>query len=389
MSLRWRRFALFLSAPFAFAIASCGSAPSEVQPPTIKIVSIVVDGGGRLMERGTKLQFTATAFDSTGKAVSVPFVWRSSNEAVASFDANALLIAHDTGTTYVTASALGVTSAANQVLVSWLGIATIDTFHWNPPNAVIPGVKPADSIRVSAVTLTNHVAVGTLIAFKVTGGAGTVSPAYVTVGTSGIAAAEWTLGPANGLNTVTATAISTQDSTVLTYVKNNPVTFSVKTYTPLTVVQGDAQSGSILSALPVIPIVKLVDTAGKPRPGIPITFAPTGNGRVGRTVVPTGVDGTASPGVWTLGDLTGDQQLVVSVESAKLTIHATAAGGTVHFAADQIATSEVATCTLTNPPKDQFVSCMGRVPQIGTGDTTNQSTPTLTKGNVQFTTLVC
>ncbi len=92
--------------------------------------------------------------------------------------------------------------------------------------------------------------------------------------------------------------------------------------------------------------------------------------------------------MWTLGDLTGDQQLVVSVESAKLTIHATAAGGTVHFARSCRSDCNVGggdVYSWTNPPKDQFVSCMGRVRQIGTGDTTNtRSTPTLTKGNVQF-----
>src|SRR5581483_3921087 len=128
-----------------------------------------------------------------------------------------------------------------------------------------------------------------------------------------------------------------------------------------------------------------VDSLGKPRAGIPVTFAPTGNGRVANTVASTAADGTASPGVWTLGDVAGDQQLVVSVEAAKVVLHAKATGSTTKFAATAVATAQAATCALT---ADQFASCMGQIPQIGGGDSAKAATtPTLTQGDIHFTSL--
>ena len=211
-----------------------------------------------------------------------------------------------------------------------------------------------------------------------------MTPSVVTAGQSGIAAAKWVLGSNVGVNSVTATVVAADDVTVVPWVAHNPATFTVKAYNALIVVQGDNQSGSVLSALPVAPTVKLVDTAGKPRAGVPITFAATANGRIANAIASTSVDGTASPGVWTLGDAAGAEQLIVSVESAKLTLHATASGSTVHFAAAQVAMAQVASCAMTS---DQFVSCMGQAPQIGTGDTTHQASPTLTKGGVHLTSL--
>lgn len=403
MALKWRRLpsppylrsslgrigALTIRICGVLALANCGkdvSGPDTTQ--TLKLSNIVINGGSRAIERGTSVTLTATARDTANKVVSVPFAWRSTIDSIAHFDLNGKLIAGDTGIVIVTASALGVTSAGVPMAVVWQGVANVAAVQFNPPQAVTPGGEPADSIRVAVTTLDGqHVALGARVAFAVTAGGGTVSPAAPkldTVGTSGIASAKWTLGPAAGTNTVTATVVDA-DGLPITYVKGNPVTFTVKTFAALTVVGGDGQTGSVLSALPAAPSVRLVDTAGKPRPGIPVTFAPTGNGRVANTVVSTSVDGVASPGVWTLGDAAGDQQLVVTVEKAKLTLHATATGTTVRFAAVQVATSSGATCAVT---VDRLVSCLGQAALIGTGDTANKSSPTLTKGGVHLTSLV-
>ena len=43
-------------------------------------------------------------------------------------------------------------------------------------------------------------------------------------------------------------------------------------------------------------------------------------------IASTGVNGVASPGAWILGDAVGDEQLIVTVESAKLAMNATALG---------------------------------------------------------------
>ena len=376
--------ALAISICGLFALASCGS---DIGGPdtttTLKLSNIVIDGGSRAIERGSSTTLTATARDTGGKVVSVPFAWRSTADSIARVDLNGKVVAGDTGQVIVTACALGVCSSGVTIAVVWQGVAKLAAFQFNPPQAVTPGSEPADSIRVAVTTNANNVAVGARVAFAVTAGGGTVSPALDTVRTSGIVSAKWTLGPTPGTNTVTATVVDANGAPI-SWVKGSPVTFTVKTYAALAVVEGDAQTGNVLAALPVAPSIRLVDSAGKPRPGIPVTFAPTGNGRVANTVVSTTVDGIASPGVWTLGDLAGDQQLVVTVEKAKITLHATATGTATRFAAVQVATSSTATCAVT---VDRLVSCMGRPPMIGTGDTASKSSPTLTKGGVHLTSL--
>ncbi len=397
MSLKWRAIASALlrhplsSRSSALAtitcgaliiIASCGGDLTQQTTP-LKIATITINGGPRVLERGTVDSLTAVAKDASGKVVSVPFAWRSTPDSIASIDLNGKLTTGVPGNAVVTASALGVTSQGIPVQVVWLGAADIAPSQFNPPNAIMPGASPTDSIRVLVKNPQGAPAPGTKVAFNVTAGAGTVNPSVATVGQSGIAAAKWILGPNVGVNTVTATVVGADGTTPVSWVTHNPATFTVKSYNALTVVQGDSQSGSVLSTLPVAPTVKLVDSAGKPRAGIPITFTATSNGRVANAVASTSVDGVASPGVWTLGDTAGVEQLFVTVESAKLALKATATGSTVRFAAAQIAMAQAATCAMTS---DQFVSCMGQPPQIGTGDTTKaQSSPTLTKGGIHLT----
>jgi hypothetical protein len=269
--------------------------------------------------------------------------------------------------------------------VVWQGPAKIAAFQFAPPIALTPGGEPADSIRV-AVTNTDGNPVVAMVRFSVTAGGGTVAPAapaLVKVGNGGWAAAKWRLGPTVGQNTVTATVVG-PDSQPIPWVANNPVTFSVRSYNALSVLQGDNQTGSILSALPVAPSIKLVDGDGKPRAAIPVSFSATGNGRVAKSVASTAADGTVSPGVWTLGDATGDQQLIVSVEGAKTTLHATATGTSIRYSAAQVATAQAATCSLA---ADLSVRCLGQSPQIGTGDTASKSVPSPVAGGVRLSAL--
>ena len=366
----------------SLAVAGCGGDIATPVNPTIRLASIIIDGGSRTLERGTKVTLTATSRDTGGKVTSVPLIWRSTVDSVVTMGPDGKLVAGDTGVAVVTASALGIVSAGIGVHVVWQGPAKVAAFQFNPPVAVTPGGEPGDSIRV-IVTNTDGNAVNATVRFAVTAGGGTVTPAgpaLVKVGSSGWAAAKWRLGAAAGQNTVTATVVG-DDSLPIAWVTNNPLTFTLKTYIALSVVQGDNQTGSILSPLPITPSIRLVDSAGKPRAAIPITFTATGNGRVAKSVASTAADGTVSPGVWTLGDATGDQQLIVTVEGAKLTLHAAATGTSVRYSAAQVTTAQAATCAMTS---DQFVSCLGQSPQIGTGDTASKSAPTLTAGGVHF-----
>ena len=377
----WRG-ALWLASLACVLGASC-SADVTMPVSTTSIATITIDGGSRALERGTVLTLTAQARDSSGKVVVTPFAWRSTVDSVASVGRDGVLTALDTGVTIIVASALGVTSQPVGIRVVWQGAANAAAFQFIQPNAVSPGAKVADSLRVLVTNLAGGPAVGAKVAFAVTAGGGTVSPATATVGQRGTAATTWLLGPNVGKNSITASVIGA-DSTAVPWVHGNPVVFTINAYAALAVIQGDSQSGTVLSPLPVTPAVRLIDSAGKPRPGIPVTFTPTGNGRVPSAVASTNVNGVASAGVWTLGDAQGDQQLYATVESAKLVLHATATGTTVRFAATKVVAGQFATCATTS---DQFVSCFGQAPQVGTGDTLSKSTPTLTKGGVHFTTL--
>ncbi|HTE43787.1 MAG TPA: hypothetical protein VK636_00975 [Gemmatimonadaceae bacterium] len=403
MSMRWWRFASPLSNSRAaarvsrratvvavvIAVVSCGGGdPTIPITPPIKLSSIVVDGGSREVERGSISTVTAIARDTATKIVSVPVAWSSTVDSIITFARDGQMIAGDTGVAVISASALGVTSAGVAIHVVWKGAAKTAAVQFTPPNAVTPGILLADSIRVAVMTLQGAPAAGSRVSFAVTAGGGTISPAgpkLVTVGANGIAAAKWTLGTTAGKNTVTATVVGA-DSLRVPWVTDSPVSFSITSFAALKVVLGDGQTGSVLAALPVAPSVRLVDSLGAPRAGIPVTFSPTNNGRVANVVASTTVDGVASPGSWTLGDATGDQQLIVTVEAAKLSLHSTATGSTVRFSAVQVATSQTSTCATT---ADQFVSCMGPVPWVGTGDTTKgQTSPTLTKGGIHMTSLV-
>jgi len=360
-------------------LASCGGAVDD-PPPPLEVATISIDSPSVQLERGAHKVFTATAKDSKGKVVVVPFVWRSSDESVAAVDLNGRLTARDEGLTGLTASSLGVTSSATPVRVVWQGAAKLATLNWTAPNAATPGTPVSDSIRVVAVNKANSAAPGTTVMFSVVAGGGKVSSTKVVANANGVAAVQWTLGPANGLNRVTATIVDDEGAPI-PWVNPNVVTFSVTSYKALDVVAGNQQSATILSNVPVAPAVRLVDSLGKPRQGIPVTFAASGGGQVVFPIVSTGADGVASPGAWTLGDVPGDQSLIATVESATITVHATGTGSPIHFEAASVSAGGAATCALTS---ESLAKCWGLFAMVGDGDTLNRAVPTQTKGNISF-----
>jgi len=374
----------FAIAAFTVGASSCGG--DGLAPPDtakLEVASISIDLGSFPLERGFHRLITATAKDKNGKTLPVPLVWRSSNENVATFEPSGRLTAVDTGLTSVTASSLGVTSAPIGVQVVFASAAKIAPFQWTPPNAASPGAVVNDSIRVVATNRLGGLVSGAIVKFAVTSGAGAVSVTTVLTGQNGVAATKWTLGSALGANSVTATVIN-DDSVPISWVTDNPSKFAVKTYKAMSVVDGDGQTGQILDGLPVAPSVKLVDSTGKARVGVPLTFTATNGGRVASTVVSTGADGSASPGTWTLGDIPGDQSLIVRVESANLTLKAHGTGTPIHYMPARVVGGGFATCGIGT---DDLVSCWGAEPQVGDGDSVIVSLPTPTVGGIHFKTV--
>jgi alpha-tubulin suppressor-like RCC1 family protein len=367
---------------FLGSTTSCGSSTNPPPPPP-DVASIAITSGPVLVERGYHFQLTATVRNKAGVVVPIPVVWRSLDERVATVDVNGRLFAVDTGNTGVYASSVGVNSGTAPVSVIFRGPAKVATTAFTPPTAASPGAT-ADSLRVLVTDrLGSPVTVPTRVSFVVTAGGGAVSPAIAVTKSNGIASAEWMLGSTLGLNTVTATALCEDDKPCAT-ASPNTTTFSITTFSALSPVAGDAQTAQVLSAVPVNPSVKVLDSLGKPRPGVPVTFTPTGGGRVAVSVVSTGADGTASPGVWTLGDLTGDQTLIAKVDLATVTLHATATGTALHYAPQKVVAGGFATCALEI---DLSISCFGEQPKVGDSTFVNKSVPTPTKTTARFQSL--
>jgi hypothetical protein len=370
----------------AFAAAMLAAGCGGDGPPavsTTEVGVIAIDGGGFQIERGSHKTMTATVKDIHGQGITVPLVWRSSDEKVATFEPGGKLVAGDTGVTAVVASSLGVSSSPITVHVVWLGPAKVEIYRFTPPSAASPGGL-VDSLPVRVKNLQDDPVPNARVSFTVTAGSGTVTQSIDTTDAQGVAVVGLTLGPKIGGNTVTATVIGDDDQPT-TWVANNPVKFSITSYQALSAVEGDGQTALILDSLPITPSVKLVDSAGKPRVGVPILFEATGNGRVTIPIVSTGANGVASPGVWTLGDIPGDQQLIARVESATLSLHATATGTPIHYKPKAIIAGGFSTCGIDDA---SLVSCMGQEPQVGDGDTAQKATPTPTAGSIQFNSVV-
>ncbi len=325
-----------------------------------------------VIERGYHTTLTTVARNRLGATVNVPVTWRSLNEKIVTVDMNGRITAVDTGTTFVIASTIGPTNSQQlAVRVVWQGPAKIALHNFTPPSAVTPGAKP-DSIRALVTDITGKPVFNARVAFAVTGGGGTITPPIATTNQLGIASAEWKLGVAAGVNTATATVLGADDIP-FAFVNPRATTYSITTFAAIVTAEGDGQTGLILAPLAVNPAVRVVDSTGKPRLGVPVTFSTTGGGRVASAVVSTGADGVASPGRWTLGDIAGEQTLVAKVEFASHTLRATATGTAVRYMPSVVVAGTFATCGLS---LESVVSCFGEQPKVGDSTLINRVLPT-------------
>ena len=361
------------------AVLILGCAESRITPPDLlSIAQLDVDAPPTFIERGTRDTLTATARDREGQVLTVPVVWRSSNEDVAVFERGGILVAVDTGSTIISASSLGVTSAGVEFRVIWLGPAHIDAVPWTPSAGRSLGLAIGDSVRVIVINTDSVRLPGAKVAFTVTQGGGTVSPAIATTNAIGVASAQLTIGPSAERNVVTARVVH-DDGTTNPLVADNLVSFSIEGYNALAVQGGDGQTGQILDNLPVQPSVRLVDSVGAPRAGIPVVFTVSANGRIASPVVSTDANGIATPGIWTLGDIPGAQLLEARAEDARLSLSASGTGTPIHYSPAQVIAGGYATCALES---DGSVKCWGESPQNGSGAIAHNPTPTTVAGSL-------
>lgn len=169
-----------------------------------------------------------------------------------------------------------------------------------------PAGEPLQSpLVVSVLDQTGAPLAGTVVAFVVTTGEGTLSVSTANTDADGLASTTLTLGPQPGANTVVATVAGL-----------DPVTFGAMGRAvprTLTKVSGDLQHGTVGTRLADSLVVSVRDQTGSPLPGAPVTFTLTdGQGTLSSTSDTTDAEGLASITL-TLGGEPGASAVEVAV----------------------------------------------------------------------------
>jgi hypothetical protein len=129
------------------SLASCGGKASSTSTGPPAIINITPQKV--FISPNQQQSFSATAQDSSGNTLpSVKFAWASSTPNVASIDGNGLALGRSNGSTQITASASGVTSAAATLTVTQ-PIATI-TISPRTATIAVNATQPFTAAAVDA-----------------------------------------------------------------------------------------------------------------------------------------------------------------------------------------------------------------------------------------------
>jgi adhesin/invasin len=212
------------------------------------------------------------------------------------------------------------------------GVAASMVVEAGDGQSAIVGTAVATPPSVKVTDASSNPVAGVQVTFAVTSGGGSLTGATATTNAQGLATVgSWTLGPAVGENTLTASAGSL--SAIVS------ATGTAATATSMVTEAGDGQSATAGSVVAVPPSVKVTDDSDNPVAGVQVTFVvASGGGTVdaGSTsgapsvVVTTGADGIASLDAWTLGAAVGSNTLTATSEGldgSPITFTATGTAG--------------------------------------------------------------
>jgi len=163
----------------------------------------------------------------------------------------------------------------------------------------VSGSTLAESLSVRVTDQYGNTVPGTMVTWTVSSGGGSVSPGSNGSNAAGVAKTEWTLGPAVGIQSVTA-GIS----------GHAPITFTATTTAPstptvVTIVSGNNQIGVAGAVLAESLVVRVTDQNGINVVGVTVTWTVTGGGgSISPTVGLTDAAGL-SKAQWTLGSASG------------------------------------------------------------------------------------
>jgi hypothetical protein len=170
------------------------------------------------------------------------------------------------------------------------------------------GMPLADSVAVVVRDAHGNPVAGHTVAWTVTQGGGSASPAASTTNAEGVAKTRWTLGPAAGEQRLQAAASVSMTTTFVANAQGSapPV---------LSIVSGNGQTGTAGTALPQ-PLVVEVRQNGVPVPGVGVIWAAgAGMGSLSAASPVTDAQGRAQA-TWTLGATPGTQAVSATVTGA-------------------------------------------------------------------------
>jgi alpha-tubulin suppressor-like RCC1 family protein len=308
-------------------------------------ITVTGEGGAQVMTVGSTLPLSAAVTSRNGTKLSTPVTWASSNTIIATVNQSGLVQALAVGATEIRASAGGLTSDLVALSIRSAPAAVMQATIL-PPTLVSPGELIGDSVQVVVATANGVNVNGAKVVFRVTAGGGRLLSPDTVLTERARAATRWVAGD-TGVQTLTASLIVPPGDPA---VQGNPVTFTSRAARLTTIVAGDHQTGLLLSDLPVRPSVRVLNEQGQPRPGVPVTFTVTsGNGRIEVAQPTTDVNGVATAGTWTLGDLPGTQTLIAQAQSSPpVTLTAVATGTPVYLTATSLGVAIARTCASTN-----------------------------------------
>ncbi|HTE46418.1 MAG TPA: Ig-like domain-containing protein, partial [Gemmatimonadaceae bacterium] len=160
-----------------------------------------------------------------------------------------------------------------------------------------------------------------VVTFAAVTGAGTLNPTSTRTNASGEATATWTLGPALGAQSATATAGTLAPVTFTATARAGAAATIAKT-------AGDVQTAIVGANVAVAPSVKVTDAAGNAVASAPVVFSVgSGGGSVNGGTVNTGADGIAAVASWAMGTAIGANTLVATSGTLTATFTATATVG--------------------------------------------------------------
>ena len=168
------------------------------------------------------------------------------------------------------------------------------------------GFALTQPVRVQVLDGLGKPAVGAAVSFTVTGGGGSVSPTQAATDSSGVAEAQWTLGPTAGANTLT---VSSGDKSVTLHATG---TDGLGT-TILRMSGGTTDSLPAGCALAAPLVAKVLDANNQPIAGAVVEFS--GDGTVDPATATTGADGLATTH-WRVGYAGGTNQVTATLRTA-------------------------------------------------------------------------